>query len=148
MVRLNPTHPSAAYHCGRLLAVLENIQRLAIPGIKATIVDRFFGTASSAPASVFSRLVRGAQPHLGKLERDNRPAYIALQRRMEDILANLDGFPRVLTLHDQGLFALGYYHQHAFDRAQRREAAERRRAGVPLSPDEVVLPDIDSPTQD
>jgi hypothetical protein len=32
-------------------------------------------------------------------------------------------------LEEQGLFALGYYHQRAFDRAQAREAAERRRAG-------------------
>jgi len=142
MVRLNPDHPSPAYHCGRLLAVLEDVQRLAIPGIKATIVDRFFGAASSSPNSVFSRLVRGAQPHLGKLERDNRGAWFALQRRLQDILANLDEFPRFLTLKDQGLFALGYYHQHTFDRAQAREAAARRRAGLPLSPDDTpALPD-------
>lgn len=130
LVQLDPNHPEPAYHCGRLLAVLEDVQRLAIPGIKATVVDRFFGTASSAPASVFSRLVRGAQPHLGKMERDHPAAYYALRRRLEDILGNLKAFPRILTLDQQGLFALGYYHQHAFDRAHAREAAERRKAGV------------------
>src|SRR5262249_39020573 len=67
LVQLDPHHPSTAYRCGRLLAVLEAIQHQAIPGAKATIIDRFYGTASTAPASVFARLLRGAQPHLGKL---------------------------------------------------------------------------------
>ena len=129
MTQLAPDHSSPAYHCGRLLAVLERVQRLAIPQAKATIVDRFFGTASSAPASVFGRLLRGAQPHLAKLERDAPGAYRALQQRIEDILARVDGFPRTLTLEEQALFALGYYHQRAHDRALAREAAERRRGG-------------------
>jgi CRISPR-associated protein Csd1 len=132
MVQLDPDSPNLAYRCGRLLAVLEQIQRQAIPSAGQTIVDRFFGTASSAPASVFGRLLRGAQPHLAKLERDRRGPYIALQRRLEEIQAGLpaSGFPRTLTLEDQGIFALGYYHQRAFDRAQARQAAERRTAGV------------------
>jgi CRISPR-associated protein Csd1 len=129
MVQLDTDTTNPAYRCGRLLAVLEQIQREALPGVNATIVDRFFGTASSAPLSVFPRLVRGAQPHLSKLERDRRGAYVALQARMEDVLGGLPDFPRVLTLEEQGRFALGYYHQRAHDRAQAREAAERRRAG-------------------
>lgn len=144
MVQLDPDIDNAGYRCGRLLAVLEQAQRLAIPGVNATIVDRFFGTASSSPASIFPRLVRGAQPHLAKLERDRRGAYIALNRRIEEILAGLPvrregalytGFPASLTLRDQGLFSLGYYHQRAFDRTQAREAAERRRAGAASEPD-------------
>lgn len=124
---LDDQSPSPAYHCGRLLAVLEEAQRLAIPGAASGIVDRFFGTASSAPASVFGRLLRGAQPHLAKLERDRPGAYHALQRRMEEILAHLTAFPKTLSLQDQGLFALGYYHQRALDRAAARDAAEARR---------------------
>jgi CRISPR-associated protein Csd1 len=138
LVELNIEHPRPAYHCGRLMAVLEDIQRAAIPGINATIVDRFFGAASSSPNSVFSRLVRGAQPHLAKLERDRPGAYIALRRRIEEIMGHIPEFPRILTLTDQGLFALGYYHQHAHDRAQAREAAERRRAGAQLSADDAL----------
>ncbi len=129
MVQLNPEHPSAAYQCGRLLAVLERVQRLAIPGVKAGIVDRFYGTASSAPASVFGTLMKGVQPHLSKIERDRPGAYYALQNRLEDIQSHISVFPRTLTLQEQGLFALGYYHQRAFDRAQAREAAEQRKAG-------------------
>lgn len=127
MTQLNLDNPNPGYLCGRLLAVLEGAQTAALPGIKATIVDRFYGTASSAPASVFGRLLRGVQPHLGKLQRDRPGVYRAIQRRLEDIQSGLSSFPRTLTLEEQGLFALGYYHQRAYDRAQAREAAERPR---------------------
>jgi CRISPR-associated protein Csd1 len=128
MVQLEPTNPSPAYQCGRLLAVIEEAQRQAIPGANATVVDRFYGTASSAPASVFGRLLRGVQPHLAKLKRDRPGAYVALQSRLEEIQSNLGAFPRVLGLEEQGLFALGYYHQRAADRAASREGAARKRA--------------------
>lgn len=141
MVQLDSRHPSAAYQCGRLLAVLEEVQRGALGNVSATIVDRFYGTASSAPASVFGRLLRGAQPHLARLERDRRGAYLALQGRLEEVLGALDSFPRTLTLEDQGLFALGYYHQRAHDRAEARRAAERRRAG-PTAIDDDLPADI------
>jgi CRISPR-associated protein Csd1 len=148
MVQLNTDHPSTAYHCGRLLAVLEEAQRAALPGVKATIVDRFYGTASSAPASVFSRLLRGVQPHLSKLERDRPGAFYALQGRLEEIQGRIAEFPRVLTLEDQGRFALGYYHQRAYDRAQAREAAERRRAGLPSVPGDDTAVDLDDQDQE
>jgi CRISPR-associated protein Csd1 len=145
MVQLDPENDNAAYRCGRLLAVLERAQQLAIPSVNATIVDRYFGTASSAPESVFPRLVRGAQPHLAKLERDNRGAARALQRRIEDILGGLPirregaiyrGFPTTLTLSDQGLFSLGYYHERADSRARARDAAAQRAAGQPPETDD------------
>lgn len=128
MVQLDLENTDPAYQCGRLLAVLEEIQRAALPGAKATIVDRFFGTASSAPASVFGRLMRGAQPHLAKLERDNYGAYVRLQRSMEQVATKIGGFPRTLTLEEQGLFSLGYYHQRANDRAEAKAASERKKA--------------------
>jgi CRISPR-associated protein Csd1 len=127
-VSLDESNNNAAYRCGRLFAVLEEAQKLAVPGIKATIVDRFFGTASSAPLSVFGRLLAGVQPHLSKLERDRPAAAHALQTRMEEILSGLLEIPRTLSLEDQAHFSLGYYHQRAHDRHQATEAAARRRA--------------------
>jgi CRISPR-associated protein Csd1 len=113
MVKLDSANHDPGYLCGRLLAVLEQVQRRALPGINATIVDRFYGTASSAPASVFGRLLRGAQPHLARLERDRRGTFITLERRLEEVQAPLNTFPKTLTLEQQGLFALGYYHERA-----------------------------------
>ena len=128
MVELDLNNPVPAYRCGRLLAELEAAQLAAVPGIKASLVSRFYGTASSAPASVFGHLLTGAQAHLAKLQRDNPGAYVRLQRNLEEIQAGLSRFPRVLTLEEQGLFALGYYHQRARDRAEARAAAQRKAA--------------------
>lgn len=129
MVQLDSENVEPAYLCGRLLAVLEEAQRAAIRGINTTVVDRFYGTASSAPLSVFPTLVKGARPHLSKLKRDNPGAHFAIEGRMEEILTKVDatrGFPKGLNLREQGIFALGYYHQRAHDRQQMREAIDRR----------------------
>lgn len=135
MVRLDEENLEPAYLCGRLLAVLENIQLSAQPGIKATLIDRFYGTASTAPASVFSRLLKGAQAHLGKLRKEKPGAYVALQERLENILGDLSAFPKVLTLEEQGWFSLGYYHQRAWDRAQ---AKARKTDGANVSEAETL----------
>lgn len=125
LVSLNEDERSAAYHCGRLLAELENAQRTALGDVNATIVDRYFRRASTAPEIVFGPLVQGVQPHLAKLERDNRPAYWAIQRRLEEILTRLpDGFPAALAPRGQGEFVLGYYHQRASNRADAAAARE------------------------
>jgi CRISPR-associated protein Csd1 len=134
MEQLDEQNKNQAYVCGRLLAVLESVQRQALPGIQATILDRFYGTASSAPASVFGTLLRGTQAHLGKLRKTNEPAFHALQRRLEEVLSALPGFPAALTLPEQGLFALGYYHQRASDRAAaiaHKQASQQQGSSEP-----------------
>lgn len=128
MAELDMENRDPAYLCGRLLAELEATQRAALGEVGATIVDRYYGTASSAPATVFGRLVRGAQPHLARLRRDRHGAYTAIQSRLEEILADLTLFPPTLTLEQQGVFALGYYHQRAADRQAARSRATRARA--------------------
>ncbi len=124
MVKLETDHPNPAYHCGRLLAVMERAQALAIPGLRAGVVKRFYGAASTAPASVFGNLLRGMQAHLAKLERDRPGAHAGLQRSLEEVMGAVDSFPRTLTLQEQGLFALGYYHQRAADRARAKAARQ------------------------
>lgn len=136
MADLNPHNPDPAYQYGRLLAVLAEIQRAAIG--KAAVVDRFYGTASSAPAAVFGRLLRGAQPHLAKLDRDKPGVAKALQRRLEEVMSTFNGFLPTLTLEQQGLFALGFYHQRAHDRAEIQAAIERKKAGT-ASPDDTDI---------
>jgi len=131
MAQLETDNRDAAYLCGRLLAVLESVQQAAIPGVNATITDRFFGTASSAPASVFGHLIRGAMAHLGKLRKEKPGTYEALRRRLAEVQEPLKTFPKTLTLEQQGLFGLGYFHQQAADRAgaiayrQSRESEKR-----------------------
>lgn len=138
MVALNEEHPNVAYQLGRLFAVLESVQRSALGDVGAGIVDRFYGTASSAPLTVFPRLLRGVQPHLGKLERDRPGVWRALQDRLTNVLDHIDpigGFPTTLAIEGQGLFALGYYHQRAADRVRAREGAARKRQAAGLDSD-------------
>ena len=130
MVELEIEHPSPAYHCGRLLAVIEQVQRAAMPGVNATVVDRFYGAASSTPAVVFGTLLRGTQPHLSRLKRDNRGAQERLQRELEEVIARISNWPATLTLQEQALFSLGYYHQRAHDRSQAISRRNARNAGA------------------
>ena len=116
MANLDAEHPSPAYHCGRLLAVLESAQRQALGKINTTIVDRFYGAASATPATVFGSLLRGATTaHLPKLHAGARHA---VQNRIGEVCGQIDAFPKTLSLQDQALFSLGYYHQQQHDKAQ------------------------------
>lgn len=105
---LDTERDDAAYRLGRLFAELEKTQEDALPGINDTIKDRYFGSASATPGSVFPRLVRMNQHHLGKLE---KPVRIFHERRIQEICSMLDGFPGHLNMKNQGLFVIGYYHQ-------------------------------------
>jgi CRISPR-associated protein Csd1 len=104
---LNNPHPG--YRLGRLFAVLEKIQEEASPGLNATIRDRFYGAASSSPVSVFANLMKLKNHHLAKIE--NRGRAINLEKIIGEIMDGLDDFPSQLSIHDQGRFAVGYYHQ-------------------------------------
>ena len=101
------THP--AYVLGRLFAVLEKVQQEAVGDVNASIKDRYFTSACASPASVFPILLRLSQHHISKVG-----AYYH-DKRIENILNLLDvqknPIPAHLSLDDQGVFVLGYYHQ-------------------------------------
>jgi len=135
MSDLETTSTEPAYLCGRLLAVLDVIQSRAIGNPNATIVDKFYGSASSAPASVFGTLLHGAQAHMSKLHRDQPGMHYRLQETLESITEPLMAFPKTLTLEQQALFALGFYHQRAADRRAAKERKEERARTVPSTTD-------------
>lgn len=108
---LNEESKDTAYILGRLFAVLEGIQQDANPGINATIRDRFFNTACTAPASVFPVLIRLKNSHMKKLERDKAGAKIYYEKLLTELMGKLEDFPKRLSLEEQGKFDLGYYHQ-------------------------------------
>ena len=108
---LNPDHPAPAYHCGRLLAILANLQRAALGDVGAGVVQRYYAAASQTPGLIIGRLVSNARNHLGKLEGGLAYWY---ESQIADVMGRLgDGAPRILDLNGQGLFALGYYQQLA-----------------------------------
>jgi len=106
---LDTNNANAGYRLGRLFAVLEKIQEEASPGINATIRDRFYGSASSTPVTVFPHLMKLKNHHIAKLE--NRGRAVNLEKIIGEIVDEIQDFPGHLSLDDQGRFAVGYYHQ-------------------------------------
>ncbi len=113
-----------AYLLGRLFAALEKAQRDALGDVNSTIKDRFFSAASATPASVFPRLISLAQHHIEKAEY----GYTS-ERRISEIMENIESFPPHMDLQKQGLFAIAYYQQkNAIDR-EIKEAVANKQAG-------------------
>ena len=109
-MELDTGQPSAGYQLGRLFAVLEKIQEEANPGLNATIRERYYGAACTAPVSVFPTLLRLKNHHLSKLQ--NRGRVVNFERMIGEIVKKpFDEFPAHFDLHEQGRFAIGYYHQ-------------------------------------
>jgi CRISPR-associated protein Csd1 len=107
-VGLDKTNTSVGYRLGRLMAVLERAQDAAQGNPNKTIVDRYYGAASTRPGTVFPRLVALAQHHIAKLTGGLAAFY---QSRVGEVMDGIAGFPATLSMEQQGLFALGYYHQ-------------------------------------
>lgn len=118
----------APYNCGALLAILEAIQRRASSsgrGVNTTLVDRFYGAASTAPATVFANLMNMAtKAHLPKLRREGKELFSVRSQNNAvnindlingacDAINAAGGFPPPLTPEDQAQFHLGFYHQRA-----------------------------------
>lgn len=107
-VSLDKENKDVAYCLGRLFATLEKIQEEANPGINATIRDKFYASASSAPNTVFGNLMRLKNHHLAKLSQ-GRAVYF--EKLLGEVISKFASFPAHLSLDEQGMFAIGYYHQ-------------------------------------
>lgn len=117
MEHLDGDREVPAYLCGRMLAILEEAQRRASRGkLNTTLVDRYYGAASTAPAATLGALLGLAETsHLPKIRKENR-GHRQLETLLEEVMAGFDkpeDIPRTLTLNQQAEFALGFYHQRA-----------------------------------
>lgn len=123
--KLNPEHPSPAYQCGRLLAVLAELQYAALGDVGAGVVQRYYTATSQAPALRIGQLMSNAKNHLNKVENNVAFAY---EKRLADIMSNISSFPKTLDLEQQSLFALGYYQQLAQKHADIAENQAKKLA--------------------
>lgn len=105
---LDTSRPDPAYRLGRLFAALEMTQRDALPDIQRTIRDSYYASASATPGRIFPRLFRTYQHHLAGVPGGKK---VNREKLVQEILAPLGDIPAHLRLAEQGLFALGYYHQ-------------------------------------
>ncbi|HQN03964.1 MAG TPA: type I-C CRISPR-associated protein Cas8c/Csd1 [Anaerolineaceae bacterium] len=109
---LNEEFTNPAYVLGRLFAVLEKAQTEAVGDANASIKDRYFASACATPASVFPVLLKLSQHHTAKAKFGK-----TTDHRIQQLLSLLEAvgkpFPSRLSLDEQGIFILGYYHQRA-----------------------------------
>lgn len=116
----HPDMPSAAYHCGALVAIYTDLQKKAMPKIGAGIAQRYYASASRTPKLVLGQLERMAKIYLEKLEQMSKndlekPKWRALAKSYENHLNTVSCFftpehplPSALNLEEQSYFALGY----------------------------------------
>lgn len=119
---LNESYSHPAYVLGRLFAWLERAQKEALgQNINVTIKDRYFTSACASPASVFPTLLRLSHHHIGKAEYGGH-----LEHQFQLLLDMLEAkpFPSRLSLDEQGIFVLGYYHQRAAFYPKKENSAE------------------------
>ena len=107
MSEYDPKHKSSAYHCGAVMAVHAAIQNVAMKNVNATIVQRYYSSASQMPALVLGQVSRLSAYHLDKIENE------WLRKQYEDALNGAycaigNEIPATLTLEQQAYFALGY----------------------------------------
>ena len=110
-VSLDRSNNNQAYLCGRLFAVLENIQNQAVGGgkLNSTIKDKYFASAAAKPASIFPTLIKLSQHHMKKLNDGSQIFHAKLVGEIMNMLEN--EFPKILSLVEQGKFIIGYYQQ-------------------------------------
>ena len=121
---LNKEKTDPSYLLGRLFAVLEKAQEDASGGqLNSTIKDRYFSSASATPRAVFPILLRLNQHHVSKGEHGGY--YTRLISEIMDSLP-AEKLSTHMPLEDQGLFAIGYYHQRNdfFRKQDKKESVE------------------------
>lgn len=129
MPGLNPDAPYPAHQCGRMFAVLEQIQRAALGEVNTTIADKFLPAATTTPRAILVMLNKNASGHLRRLRRRNPGTYRALNIRLDEVLGRLgadSNIPAVLDTAGQAQFILGYHHQRAADMAAARAHSQQQ----------------------
>ncbi|MFO0593590.1 MAG: type I-C CRISPR-associated protein Cas8c/Csd1 [Polyangiaceae bacterium] len=145
-VSLDERNTDVPYLLGRLFAALERLQGEAQGDLNATIRDKFFGAASSTPALVFPRLLRLSMHHAAKARGDGGrdPWSEVVKARIIEQLGAAR-LPQTLALDDQGLFAIGYYHQRQAFFAPRAAANAGSASGAAAASSASPAGDLSTP---
>jgi CRISPR-associated protein Csd1 len=129
-VTLDPTCTDQGYLLGRLFALYEQVQSVALGyDVNATIKDKYYGAASAQPRKVFHLLESGSANHLSKIGKQKPGLKVNLEKQIGIIMDLMqpakDPFPASLPDKSQALFGLGYYHQRSeFFRKTEKSAPE------------------------
>lgn len=118
-IMLDKENQNQGYLCGRLFAVLENLQYAA--NKQDSIRSSYMNAASSTPSTVFSTVLKLSNSHYAKLAKEKKGLANFFDNQKKEIIVLIQNFPNTLSLEDQGRFFLGYYHQKAHRENQETE---------------------------
>lgn len=118
-IMLDKENQNHGYLCGRLFAVLENLQYAA--NKQDSIRSSYMNAASSTPSTVFSTILKLSNSHYSKLAKDKKGLANFFDNQKNEIMDLIQDFPNTLDLSDQGRFFLGYYHQKNYREGQETE---------------------------
>lgn len=127
---LNKNLHNPAYHCGRMLAVFGEIQRLAYLNqpVTTSVVQAHYDAMSKAPVRVYGHLSKLSVVHLNKIKKEQG---YGLYKKMNDMMCEIaedmgDSVPGSMSVADQAYFSLGYQHQIAEMNRLYRAAAQKK----------------------
>ena len=138
----HPYQKDSGYLCGRLLAILDKIHLEAHKGSGGTNsspANRAYSAASTTPALIFPQLCKLTRYHLNKvgggwancLEHGYEAESGEFVEGLKQVVAQLQGssgcsFPNILSLEQQGRFAIGFY----FERCRNWPKAKKKTNAV------------------
>ncbi|MCK9294928.1 MAG: type I-C CRISPR-associated protein Cas8c/Csd1 [Desulfobulbaceae bacterium] len=102
-----------AYVCGQIFAKLESIQHAALGDRNTGIREKYFTYSMTSPAAAFGRLFNLNAKHFTKLKSEKPGLAVMLDKELQSLCKDVDiqSFPPLFRLEEQGQFAIGYYHQ-------------------------------------
>ncbi|MGC4806811.1 type I-C CRISPR-associated protein Cas8c/Csd1 [Micromonospora sp. DT233] len=138
---LNVENKTPAYVSGRIVAVMDDLQRtvfrVADQNLNTTFAERYFARAIDNPQVVIVAGRRNVVAWLKRLRGPlRRPQWSdAYERRLDDLFVQIDAIPAGAVLTDKAQFILGYHQQRAEMRVERlAAAANKKKTDLPPEP--------------
>lgn len=117
-VGLDQDRPEPAYHLGRLLALMSRLQQESSRDRSSSgWVSRYYSAMSTTPALMAGRLFQMSEHYYARMT-DSRGLEHWFRTQIADVMSRVQDIPRTLSLEEQALFALGFYHQLAHRQEQ------------------------------
>ncbi|MBL0318115.1 MAG: type I-C CRISPR-associated protein Cas8c/Csd1 [Alphaproteobacteria bacterium] len=113
LMTLQEDNRDIGYVLGQLFSIYDKLKEEETDG-RANRRDKFFSALSTRPCAVISRLEHLSQCDLKKLRRskETRGLAITREKQIQKAMSKLAGpIPPTLSVEQQAMFALGYYHQ-------------------------------------
>lgn len=118
---LNRSERDVPYLLGKLFALMERAQYVALGDLNASIADKYLNAALATPQMVFPQLMALNTKHLAKKDTPEMQKKLYFLRKAIGEVVNLlelkedesgkFAFPASLDSNAQGKFLVGYYHQ-------------------------------------